>query len=143
MNQLVSATDQRRLYLARKAVHIYKVLRRKHTRATDFVNATLGVEHTFPPMVRMTSLRGWKKYKELVVSLEEWIKKDGIEKFKEPEVLHRCIVVLGMALEDCSKRSYIRTKGLTRAEILENIYIRRDKEQKASSFFRDGFSLKS
>jgi hypothetical protein len=134
MNQLVSATDQRRIYLARKAVHVYQVLRRKYVRATDYVNAVLGVDHTFPPMVRVTSLRGWRKYKQLVVSLEEWIKKDGMDKFRHPEVLHRCVVVLGMALEDCSKRPYIRTKGLTRSEILENISLRRDREQKVLPF---------
>lgn len=98
---------ERRIYFARKAVHVYKVFKGKHARATYLVNQSMGVDDTFPPMIRTNDLQNWRNWKKLVVQLEEWIKKDGVSKFKNKELLNVCVVVLRMMIENEAKSAIL------------------------------------
>lgn len=114
MNLKADLNDERRIYFARKAVHVYKHFKKKYARATNLVNSNMGVDDTFAPMVRCKSREMWRNWKRLVVLLEEWLKKDGLDKFKKPEVLNVCIVVLSMMIENEAKRSNASRGSLDR-----------------------------
>lgn len=133
MNSAMSTSDERKIYFARKAVHTYRSFKAKYVRATELINAYLGCDDTFPPMVRVISLKGWRKYKKLVVLLVRWIDKDGVKKMSQPEVLNSCIAVLVIMLNDEEKKRDRASSLLTRLEILENISLRKGKEQKPAS----------
>lgn len=104
MEKAKTMSDERKIYFATKAVHVYKHFKKDHARATYLVNKNMGVDDTFPPMVRVGSVKMWKNWKRLVVLLEKWIEKDGLEKFEKPELLNVCIVVLKMMIDNEAKR---------------------------------------
>ena len=105
MNLRVAVSDERRIYFARKAVHVYKHFKAKYVRATDLMNKDLGCDDTYPPMIRVSSVKMWRNWKRIVVLLDRWIRKDGFEKFDKPELLNKCIVVLKMMVFDMEKRA--------------------------------------
>lgn len=107
--------DQKRIYFARKAVHVYKHFKKKHARATDLLNKNMGCDDTYPPMVRVSSAKMWRMWKKLVVALEKWIQKDGFSKEIAPELLNTCIVVLKMMIFDQEKRKDLEILGLDNA----------------------------
>lgn len=98
MEETAILSDKRKIYFARKAVHLYKHFKANHARATNLLNNNMEVDDTFPPMVRVSSVEMWRNWKKLVVLLERWIKKDGIHRFESKILLNTCIVVLKMML---------------------------------------------
>jgi len=98
-------SDEKRIYFAGKAVHLYKHFRAKHARATYLVNKAMGVDNTFAPMIRCTSVKLWRSWKLLVVLLEKWNKKNNLEGSKSQILLNTCVVVLSMMIKDEQKRS--------------------------------------
>lgn len=107
--------DQRKIYFARKAVHVYKHFKAKYSRATEFMNRNMGCDDTYPPMVRVSSVKMWQNWKKVVKLLDKWIQRDGKDKFRDPEVLNVCVVVLKMMLSDQDKRESLELLGLDNA----------------------------
>lgn len=103
----VVLSDERKIYFARKAVHLYKHFKLNHARATYLVNKKMGVDDDYPPMVRISSVQNWRNWKKLVVLLENWIKKDGFKKFEGKELLNVCIVVLSMMIKNEAKSAIL------------------------------------
>jgi hypothetical protein len=116
MESNTALSDERKIYLATKAVHVYKHFREKYPRATNLVNQDMGVGDDYPPMIRVSSVEMWRKWKKLVVLLEEWDIKDGIGASKIKILLRTCIVVLRMMIDNEEKTSRTTNKEVDTSE---------------------------
>lgn len=108
-------SDQRKIYLARKAVHVYKHFKAKYARATNLLNRNMACDDTYPPMVRVSSVQMWRNWKKVVVLLDAWVNKEGPEKFENVELLNVCIVVLQMMVSEVVKRDKLEIVRLDNA----------------------------
>ena len=116
MEKDLDLKDRRKIYFARKAVHLYKHFKAKYARATDLLNKNMGCDDTFPPMLRCTSAVNWRNWKRVVVLLDRWIKKDGFKKFESKILLNTCIVVLKMMVDHEQKVNKLEILRLDRAQ---------------------------